>query len=252
MVEKLTILNELFVDFIKKSTLAGEFQQLLLKQTDKGYEVSVIVENVISCEGVLLKKNFVMYGNVGNITIKNVKRFISLISDMKGNITIEKRNDRILISSEKIDIEYILCSEEFIETTLPEPVSIEFDDGFRINKDLLTSLDSKAKLLDVNSVSLKVNKKIFVGSVEESDKFSVKEEVAYKDCESKYGRWFFKLSAFLEDKVVMSFDTDYPVRIISKNTNFELKYVIAPFVKVEQKEEQKKEDSKDEGTEDDV
>lgn len=245
MSERLTISNELFVNFVTKSTLEGEIPQLLLKQTDKGYEVSVMAESVISCEGVLLKKNFIMYGNVGDITIKNVKLFISLIKDLKGNITIEKKEDRIIIRGEKTDVEYVLCSEEFIETTLPEPVTIEFDDGFKIQKDFFVTLKEKAVLLDVPSLKLQVKNKIFKGIVEENDKYIVKEEVPYKDCESKYGRWLYKLSKYLEDKVVVSFDNDYPIRIISKNTNFSLNYTIAPFVKVEGEEEEKKEEKKE-------
>jgi len=230
--EKLTISSDLFVDFIKKSTLEGEISQLLLKQTDKGYEVDVMSENVISCEGIILKKNFIMFGNVGNITIKDTKKFLALLKDLKGNITIEKKENKIIIHGEKVDVEYVLCSEEFIETT-SEKVDIEFDDGFKISSDFFISVASKANLLDVSSLTLNITSKILHGIVEETDKYIIKEEVPYKDCESNYGRWLFKLSRFLEDKVVVSFDNNYPIKIISKNTNFELNYYIAPFVKTE-------------------
>ena len=247
MSERITVSCELFVDFIKKSTLEGEIPQLLLKQTENGYEVGVMAENVISCTGLILKKNFVMYGKVGDITIKNVKMFIELIKDMKDNITIEKKEDRIIIHGDKVDVEYILCSEEFIETTLPEPVTIDFDDGFKIPKDFFLSLVSKAKLFDVSSLTLKVEKKVLKGVVEDNDKYIVKEEVPYKDCESDYGRWIYKLANYMEDKVVVSFDTNYPIRVISKNSNFELNYIIAPFVKTDvvEEEDEGKEKDKD-------
>ena len=250
MIEKLTISNELFTDFIRKSTLEGEIPQLLLRQTEKGYEISAMSENVISCEGVLLKKNFIMFGSVGNITIKDTKKFIDLIKDLPGNITMEKKENKVIIYGEKTDIEYVLCSEEFIETT-SEPVEIEFDDGFKVSSDFFIKVSSKANLFDVASMTLQVNKKIIRGIVEETDKYIIKEEVPYKDCESSYGRWLFKLSKFLEEKVIVSFDNNYPIKITSKNTNFELRYYIAPFVKTEEalKEEEEKEKKEEESEE---
>jgi hypothetical protein len=254
MSEKITVSCDLFVDFVKKSTVNGEIPQLLLKQTEKGYEVSVMAENVISCEGVIYKKNFIMFGSVGNITIKDTKKFISLLKDLQGNVTIEKKENKIIIHGDKTDIEYVLCSEEFIETT-SEPITIDFDDGFKISKDFFISVSSKATLLDVSSVVLQVNNKILRGIVEETDKYIIKEEVPYKDCESGYGRWLFKLSQFLEDKINVSFDNNYPVRIMSKNTNFELSYYIAPFVKTEQaiaEEEKKEKEEQKQGVVDDT
>lgn len=242
MSEKITISNELFTDFIRKATLEGEIPQVLLKQTEKGYELNIMSESVISCEGLLLKKNFIMFGKVGDITIKDSKKFISLVKDLKGNITMEKKENKVIIHGEKTDIEYVLCSEEFIETT-SEPVDIEFDDGFKINSDFFVIIAAKANLLEVASVTLKIEKNIIRGIVEETDKYIIKEEVPYKDCQSSYGRWLFKLSKFLEEKVSVSFDDNYPLKITSKNTNFELKYFIAPYVKTEDtlKEEEEKE-----------
>lgn len=234
MMKKITVSNELFVEFISKCTLNGEIPQLLMKQTVKGYEVSVMSENVISCEGILFKKNFITFEDIGNITIKDTKKFISMLKGINGNIVIEKKENKIIIHGEKTDIEYVLCSEEFIENTLSEHIGIEFDDGFKINKEFFLTVKTKANLFDVSSVTFEVNKNIIRGIVEETDKYIIKEEVPYKDCSSSYGSWLFKLSDFLEDKVVMSFDTNYPVKIMSKNTNFELNFFIAPFVKTEE------------------
>lgn len=246
MSERLTISNEVFVDFIRKSTLEGEIPQLLMVQTEKGYDVSVMSENVISCKGTLQKKNFTMFGKVGNITIKDVKKFISMVKDLPGNITIEKKENKIIIYGEKTEIEYVLCSEEFIETTLTETVDIEFDDGFKINKEFFINLTSKATLFDVSCVVLEVKNNIIRGIVEETDKFIVKEEVPYKNCKSSYGRWLFKLSKYLEDKINVSFDGNYPLKIISKTTNFQLNFFIAPFVKTEESIEEEKEKKKEE------
>ena len=246
MTERLTISNELFVDFIRKSTLEGEISQLLLTQTDLGYNVNVVSENVITCFGTLLKKNFTMFGKVGNITIKDVKKFIAMLKDFAGNVVIERKENKIIIYFEKTEIEYVLCSEEFIETTLKEDVDIEFDSGFKLNKDFLTNLISKANLLDVSSITLKVENNILRGIVEETDKITIKEEVNYKNCVSSFGRWLFKLSRFLEEKINVSFDENYPIKIVSKNTNFQLTYIIAPFVKTEETIEEETEEEKEE------
>lgn len=245
MSDKLVISNELFVDFIKKSTLEGEIQQLLLEQTDLGYEISVMSESVISCIGVLLKKNFISYGKIGNITIKDVKKFINIIKDWKGNVTIEKKENKVILYSEKNEFEYVLCSEEFIETTLKDKIEIEFDDGFKISKEFFEALTTKSNLFGVGKIKIQVKNNIIRGIIEETDKYIIKEEIPYKDCESEYGLWLLKLGKFLGDKVNVSFDTNYPIKITSKNTNFELSYYIAPFVKTEAEVEEKKEEKEE-------
>ena len=246
MGEKLVIFGETFINFLVNSTLDGKINQVILRQIDEGYEINVMSETVINVCGLLHKKNFIMYSKLGDIVIKDVKRLIRLVKGMKGNISMEIIKNKLLINGETNEIEYGLASEEYVENNPKEKLPIEFDSGFIMDKNLLVEIKSKADLLKVGKCNVEVTNNILRIMVEEVDKFIVKSEVAYGNVNGSFGLWLMDIAGFLEDKVNVSLQNDFPIRIISKNDTMIIKYIIAPIVKVDGKEKSESEDNKEE------
>jgi len=231
---KLVVFGESFVNFLVDSTLNGKIGQVILRQSDGGFEINVLCENIINVQGLLHQKNFILWEKIGDVVIKDCMLLIKLLKGIKGNITLEIIKNKLLITSDDKEIEYGIAVEEFVENNPREKVPIQFDGGFVCDKTIFKEIKQKADLLSVGKCSIAIKANVMRMTVEELEKFTVKVQVPYKDCEAEYGVWLMEISEYLEDKVTVALDNEFPICITSKSDIMAIRYIISPIVKVEQ------------------
>ena len=218
--------------FIKKTTLDALAYTCLLEFTDEGLKTKVVINNVAMIKGVLNKNAFIEYESIGEVGIKSVSVFSSMLDYFTGKqIKLSIEDNKLKIVSESGSSYFVLCEKTFVENYMEKEPSLAFDEGFELSNERLNKIKKACDILHCSEATFEVINNKLVLSVINDVKDEIKEEttVAYHDARSRYGELMLKAVGMISNNARVSFNNDYPLRLHEVDAEGTITYIIAPL-----------------------
>jgi hypothetical protein len=217
--------------FLDKITLRGEINDCILQFIDEGLKVVVRdPSNIIMSSGILRKENFKEY-EITNIPIKNNKLLLNILNEFSEDVNIKVNNNTLNLSSENFDASLVIPSAEFVECNISTLPSLNFDDGFNIESSLLNSLKKSSDILKSTEFNIVVNNNVLYLIVGEDnfDKLENRKSVIYKNVRVKFCEKLNNIIDVTSDTLNIACADDYPMQIKEENSDYIIKWIIAPM-----------------------
>ena len=223
--------------FIDKSSLNGKIMAINLNFSELGVLSNMRGNSNIAFVFTFLKaKNFTDYEQLGEIFIKDSKKFSTYLKTFDGEVTLEKIDDYILKVYDSDREGFIILGSELVcENVWNEPQpAIETTISVDILKDDLAKTMDDMRELSINKVTI-VKKddtlSFQVGSKGESDFFknnTITE--AEGDAKVSLGDTILSVYSVIGDKFNLKFGTDMPVIFEEKTDIMDFKCFVAPMI----------------------
>ena len=218
---------------IQKFSINGLMNTALLNFGDLGMTTKVQSAMICMTDSLLEKKAFQEYEAISEVGIKNVSMLIKTLTRYSDNLVkICKEENFLKIIAESGSTNLTLCDKEFVDNNFDAKMPEGFDEGFKLNVDKLDSIKSAAEMLSSNSVDLEVkNNSLTLNTKNENgDLITETCAVTYKDAKCSFGEYLLNLIKVIEGEVIVSFNTDYPIRISEKTSQGFVNYIVAPKI----------------------
>lgn len=227
------------LDFIKKVSINGSITDGILKFGPEGLVVTLKdIMMTGATTGLLKISNFTEYHEM-NVPIKNMSTLISILGTMNGTIELSRQGENIFhISSSGIDADLIIPDEQFLECNLEELPTLAHDGGFEVDSAIWTNVKKSTQILGTSKIGVIAEVKdriLYVRTGEDNfNKITIKTSADYKDVIGKYGCTFLEFISVITGRVNISFNNDYPMLIVSKDTDSVIKWMVSPVSPVDQ------------------
>ena len=231
---------ELLKSFIKMSTANGTLTDCKLRFEDD----SIILANKdITSTGAikskLYKANFSDYQPNIIITIRDTNRLINVLQNMSGEVTIKVEENAVLFYDGENEATLMMPCDEYLECKISTEEeeqlfeNLQFDNGFELDSSKLIKARRNAQTLGIKYINCFVENGVLnIRAGEQTfDKFTIKIPVNYNNCHAIYGTTFLDFVGSMVGTVTISFKENFPMRIIYRNPNYEVTYLISPIRK---------------------
>jgi len=220
--------------FIKQVSLNGTVEKIFLEPCPEGTKASIKNEaNTVFLVGIL---NGLQIKEP--LPIKNSKDFIDALSWVGGDVTLEKVETRLFISSDKDgkvrSQEIGLISEEYAKSNhlekLPELV---YEGGANVETSDLKDMAKAWAKLGKNHINIKVeDNKLTFKANGDTDNTKIESPIDYYNCEGYFGSPLVDVIDILETtevKLHLSKDEKlYPIKLISSTEDSLIVFIVAP------------------------
>jgi len=224
--------KNLFTKFLRKISLDGDINDILLTFDDQGMKAKVKnASSSIVLAGILKKEAFKNYQPLNiKIGLKSIEKLLTVLKkyDHELIILIDEEKSNITFHDKKKRINYQLLHPDYVDSHIKALPKIEFNTEILIPTDILRSVKDVCNMYD-SLIEIKVKNKqaYFTTKIGTEENFTEKIELDYKDMRVLFGYPLFQVIPILNDEVLVSMDDNRPMRITEEDEYYKIKYIIA-------------------------
>lgn len=222
------------VKFIKLVSLGGSIPTLILQPAEKGVKVAAISPgNTTMCIGL-----FKGWKIEEQLPIKNVNSLVEAIDFAGGELTLEKVENKLFVSSNKDgkvrSREVGLCDFEYAKSSFAETIpNFEYDGTASISLVDFNDIIGQAEKLKANWIRIKVEENVLsLFAAGDTDAAKITMPLEYHNCVGEFGSPLFEVvKSLTETKVGLSLHKDkdlYPIKISQHDDDHDFYAIIAP------------------------
>lgn len=216
------------MNFVKKSTASGMIEDCKLEFKMDGLHMCHKDQpGVILIAGVLDKSVFNEYEEM-NISIKNAKTLITVLSTFKDNlINIIKENNMVKIMDDNGGIDLALAEQ--VSCHKDGVPDLKYESNVIIKKSMIDTIMQRNSIINTDEIKVSVkDSKLLFNIGKEVDKAEVSE---ITNCENNIEvdfdlPYFQKLTSIMDQIVDLSLSTEYPSRFEEKSNNYTIQYYL--------------------------
>ena len=206
--------------------------EVLLNLSEQGLQMECIdVSNTVMTVGFLDKNKFVTYESLGKVGILNMSTFHKVLKQYSGEVTITKNNNVMLITDGRTDFELVLPHSELIKES-PKVSSLQYDTTFNIDSGVLKTFSKNSDILD-KGLSININCKPKNVTLESGSDDKCRVSIIVNELNDnitvKFGIPLRNVISVLDGTVSLSLKNEYPAKVLMKNENYTVTYIVAPM-----------------------
>lgn len=224
--------TDILVDFLKKIRME-EIEECLLKFEEDGLRVSAMSEaNTNMSKGLLKKESFENYEEIGNLGINDLKKFTNTLKRLGKEFDLTIEGNLLTMKNNKKEVNYELADEKYIKT-FDRDINPEMTTEFTLNSnDIKEFLEDIKTTQEIEILLETVNGGIILSN---QGKYRFKHKIdaqgAIEGERVTFAQPFINVFNELKDgELTIKVKTDYPLLIRNETENYNIQFMIAPFV----------------------
>ena len=227
------IKQETLYEFLKIMEL-GEVYTALLDFAPEGLKMKTMVPSTTHfATGILKIEAFENYKPIGHVGVDNLPKLISIIKSLGTTIKISKEGNLAILESSKKHLEFDLVDEKYIPEVRDLP-SIKYKTTFGIEgTDMKEFVKDIKKNTDVAIIIETSENEVIIRNTRKY-RFTMKTpaETAVPGIKVTFGLPLAQTFAMLkEGKLHCTIDTDKPLSASYNKDDYEINFLIAPYIK---------------------
>ena len=222
--------TELLRKFLDKTTLKGVIENFVLRTTEQGIQADFAAQNILAIHSIIPKGKVSDFKPGEKMMIRDSRLLLQMLRSATGVISVEVRDNFIVLRTEQKAISYAMCDEDYIANKTEER-RIQVKEKGVVNSDVLKSAASNTKLLEAGSTVISITKgQLKVVSKGESDQIEETCPIEYADIKgNEYGSYFLQIADVLEDKVHLATKDGFPIILEENSEDMQVSFTLAPL-----------------------
>jgi hypothetical protein len=238
------------VDFLNKVTINGAIDDILMVFEKDGLTINAKDIAATGAVRGLLKRegNFQSYQEM-EVPIGDTSRLIVILKMIEGNaeLLIENNVFRV-VGQNGVSGHIIMVDKKFVKSAFPAEKwpDLGYDTGFVVDAKIFDNARKAVAELTKKNPKDESGKQILascrdgsfsltVGESANSDRIEIGgEKASYKDAVATYGAVLLEFSVVMKGDLMISFDNNYPMLVVSENEGGFVEWFVSPILPKEE------------------